>query len=53
VTQATGLGQHGQTLLRVEEGRFSRMRTDRQHQAIRKPRGLAHQVEMAIGGGIE
>src|SRR5262249_54019962 len=51
--RAAGLLDHGAALLDIEQGRLAGMGADREHEPIGEPGGLAHEVEMAVGDGIE
>ena len=51
--RAAGLLDHGAALLGVEQGCLAGMGADREHEPVREPDSLAHEVEMAVGDGIE
>src|SRR5262249_59691999 len=51
--RAPGLRDRGAPPLDIEQGRLSGMGADREPEPIGKPGGLAHEVEMAVGDGIE
>src|SRR5262249_19207060 len=51
--RAAGLLDHGAALLDVEQGCLAGMGADREHEPLGEPGGLAHEVEMAVGDGIE
>ena len=48
-----GFGKHCQPLFGEEKRRLAGMGSDRQHQPVGEPHGLAHDIEMAVGDGIE
>jgi len=46
-------GPQVSALFDAEQGRLARMGADRQHEPVGEPRGLADQVEVSVGDGIE
>src|SRR5262249_10446986 len=51
--RAAGLLDHGAALLGREQGCLAGMGADREYEPVREPDSLAHEVEMAVGDGIE
>ncbi len=45
--------QHGEAFLRRKQRRLAGMNADREHQPVGEPDGTFHDVEMAIGDGVE
>ena len=48
-----GLGEHAEPFLGREQRRLARVNPDRQNETIDQPRGVAHDVDMAVGHRIE
>lgn len=51
--RCTGFLQHDYPFIRRKKRRFAGMQPDRENQAIKKPRGMGHNVEMTIGDRIK
>ena len=51
--RAAHLAQHGGALVGGEHRRLAGMDADGDHQPVDKPAGMAHDIDMAEGDGIE
>ena len=51
--RAAHLAQHGGAFLGGEHRRLAGMDADGDHQPVDKPAGMAHDIDMAEGDGIE